>query len=161
MRFKVCLQAIKRSWAPQGAHDRSPRQYHSHTAVLTAGKYFPNEFFGVEKHVNGIDKLFEVSQSAAKKFESYNLTQVEKIVVAVAAAAEKATFYAEWALQETGSAGLSTNLCPTGALGTGFWGSSSTHENVGPQHLIQHTLAAYDADETVEMGDIDAAMANY
>lgn len=61
----------------------------------------------------------------------------------------------------TGSAGMTTNLCPTGAVGTGFWGGSSTDENIGPHHLIQSTQVAYDSDQAVQMGDIDEALACY
>lgn len=58
----------------------------------------------------------------------------------------------------TGSAGMTTNLCPTGMVGTGFWGGSSSDENIGPQHLIQYTYVAYDSDPDVQMGNIQAAM---
>jgi len=58
----------------------------------------------------------------------------------------------------TGSAGLTTNLAPTGSIGTGFFGGSSADENIGPQHLVQHTFVAYDSDDSVQMGDIDAAL---
>lgn len=58
----------------------------------------------------------------------------------------------------TGSAGMTTNLCPTGAVGTGFWGGSSTDENIGPQHLVQYTYVAYDSDESVVMGSIEQAL---
>lgn len=59
----------------------------------------------------------------------------------------------------TGNAGLSTNLPETGAVGTGFFGGSSTSENIGPNHLVQYTYIAYDSDPSVEMGDIEAALA--
>ncbi len=59
----------------------------------------------------------------------------------------------------TGSAGLSTNLPETAALGTGLFGGSSVSENIGPWHLVQYTLAAYDADPSVQMGDVEAAIA--
>ncbi|MCX2975428.1 aldehyde dehydrogenase family protein [Halieaceae bacterium IMCC8485] len=59
----------------------------------------------------------------------------------------------------TGSAGMTTNLCPTGAVGTGFWGGSSTDQNIGPQHLIQYTAVAYDSDPSVKMGNIEEALA--
>lgn len=60
----------------------------------------------------------------------------------------------------TGNAGLSTNLPETGAVGTGFFGGSSTSENIGPKHLVQYTYIAYDSDPSVEMGDIDVALAS-
>jgi acyl-CoA reductase-like NAD-dependent aldehyde dehydrogenase len=58
----------------------------------------------------------------------------------------------------TGSAGMTTNLCPTGAVGTGFWGGSSTDENIGPQHLVQYTYVAYDNDDSIVMGNIEEAL---
>ena len=60
----------------------------------------------------------------------------------------------------TGNAGLSTNLPETGAVGTGFFGGSSTSENIGPKHLVQYTYIAYDSDPSVEMGDIETALAS-
>jgi len=60
----------------------------------------------------------------------------------------------------TGNAGLSTNLPETGAVGTGFFGGSSTSENIGPKHLVQYTYIAYDSDPAVEMGDIETALAS-
>jgi acyl-CoA reductase-like NAD-dependent aldehyde dehydrogenase len=59
----------------------------------------------------------------------------------------------------TGNAGLSTNLPETGAVGTGFFGGSSTSENIGPKNLVQYTYVAYDSDPGVEMGDIETALA--
>jgi len=59
----------------------------------------------------------------------------------------------------TGNAGLTTNLAETGMVGTGFFGGSSSDENIGPQHLIQHTYVAYDTDPTIEMGEIEQALA--
>lgn len=62
----------------------------------------------------------------------------------------------------TGSAGLSTNLPETAALGTGFFGGSSVSENIGPRHLVQYTRVAYESvpDSTVEMGDIETVFAD-
>lgn len=56
-----------------------------------------------------------------------------------------------------GSGGLSSNLIPSGSIGTGFFGGSSVSENVTPKHLIQYTSVAYDRDESVQMGDVDKA----
>lgn len=58
----------------------------------------------------------------------------------------------------TGSAGLSTNLAKSGMVGTGFFGGSSSDENIGPQHLIQHTYVAYSSEDSVQMGNIDSAL---
>lgn len=58
----------------------------------------------------------------------------------------------------TGNAGLSSNLPPTGAVGTGFFGGSSADENIGPQHLVQHTFVAYCSDESIQMGDIESSL---
>ena len=58
-----------------------------------------------------------------------------------------------------GSAGLTTNLPETASLGTGFFGGSSVPENIGPKHLVQYTRVAYDMDPSIQMGDIEAALA--
>lgn len=50
-----------------------------------------------------IDNLYRVAQTAAAAFSRFTLDQVQTIVDAVAEAAEeKAEFYAEWAVRETG-----------------------------------------------------------
>lgn len=59
----------------------------------------------------------------------------------------------------TGNAGMTTNLAETGAVGTGFFGGSSTSENIGPMHLVQYTKVAYDIAPSVQMGDIEIALA--
>lgn len=59
----------------------------------------------------------------------------------------------------TGNAGMSTNLAETCALGTGFFGGSSTSENVGPTQLVQYTKVAYDSDPSIKMGNIESALA--
>lgn len=59
----------------------------------------------------------------------------------------------------TGNAGMTTNLAETGAVGTGFFGGSSTSENIGPMHLVQYTKVAYDIDPSIQMGDIEKALA--
>lgn len=59
----------------------------------------------------------------------------------------------------TGNAGMTTNLAETGAVGTGFFGGSSTSENIGPMHLVQYTKVAYDIDPSIHMGDIESALA--
>jgi hypothetical protein len=60
----------------------------------------------------------------------------------------------------TGNAGLTTALAETGMVGTGFFGGSSSDENIGPQHLIQHTYVAYDSDPSIQMGGIESALAS-
>jgi len=59
----------------------------------------------------------------------------------------------------TGNAGMTTNLAETGAVGTGFFGGSSTSENIGPMHLVQYTKVAYDIDPSIQMGDLESALA--
>jgi acyl-CoA reductase-like NAD-dependent aldehyde dehydrogenase len=59
----------------------------------------------------------------------------------------------------TGNAGMTTNLAETGAIGTGFFGGSSTSENIGPMHLVQYTKVAYDNDPSIQMGEIEKALA--
>ncbi|MEY8201097.1 MAG: aldehyde dehydrogenase family protein [Colwellia sp.] len=58
----------------------------------------------------------------------------------------------------TGSAGMSTNLAVSGAIGTGFFGGSSTSENIGPMQLVQYTKVAYDIDPSIQMGHIESAL---
>lgn len=58
-----------------------------------------------------------------------------------------------------GSAGLTTNLPETASLGTGFFGGSSVPENIGPKHLVQYTQVAYDINPSIEMGNVEAALA--
>jgi acyl-CoA reductase-like NAD-dependent aldehyde dehydrogenase len=58
----------------------------------------------------------------------------------------------------TGNAGMTTNLAETGAVGTGFFGGSSTSENIGPMHLVQYTKVAYDINPSIQMGDIESAL---
>ncbi|MBU3071582.1 aldehyde dehydrogenase family protein [Aestuariicella sp. G3-2] len=60
----------------------------------------------------------------------------------------------------TGNAGLTTNLAETGMVGTGFFGGSSSDENIGPHHLIQHTYVAYDNDPSIGIGDVASALAS-
>jgi acyl-CoA reductase-like NAD-dependent aldehyde dehydrogenase len=60
----------------------------------------------------------------------------------------------------TGNAGLTTNLAETGMVGTGFFGGSSADENIGPQHLIQHTYVAYGLEDSVQMDDVEKAYAS-
>lgn len=58
-----------------------------------------------------------------------------------------------------GSPGITTNLSKTGVIGTGYFGSGSVGENVGPKHLIQWTKVAYHNEPTVQMGDMEGALA--
>jgi acetaldehyde dehydrogenase/alcohol dehydrogenase len=41
------------------------------------------------------------------------------------------------------SAGLASGLNPAATIGTGFYGSSSIGDNIGPMHLIQWAKVAY------------------
>ena len=47
-----------------------------------------------------------------------------------------------------GSGGVSTHLTSGPVVGTGFFGGSTVDENVGPQHLVQWSRAAYPKDAT-------------
>jgi acyl-CoA reductase-like NAD-dependent aldehyde dehydrogenase len=58
-----------------------------------------------------------------------------------------------------GAAGYGTHLAPAFTIGTGFFGSSSIGENVGPQHLVNWTRIAYNDDPKEafgNFGDLDA-----
>ncbi|MDQ2633865.1 MAG: aldehyde dehydrogenase family protein [Pseudomonadota bacterium] len=52
-----------------------------------------------------------------------------------------------------GAAGYGTHLAPAFTIGTGYFGSSSVGENVGPQHLINWTKIAYNDDPAEAFGD--------
>ena len=52
-----------------------------------------------------------------------------------------------------GAAGFGTNLAPSFTLGTGYFGRSSVGDNVGPEHLINWTRIAYNADPDEAFGD--------
>lgn len=52
-----------------------------------------------------------------------------------------------------GAAGYGTHLAPAFTIGTGYFGSSSVGENVGPQHLINWTRIAYNDDPQEAFGD--------
>ncbi|MHA1599715.1 MAG: aldehyde dehydrogenase family protein [Alphaproteobacteria bacterium] len=52
-----------------------------------------------------------------------------------------------------GAAGFGTNLAPSFTIGTGYFGRSSVGENVGPEHLINWTRIAYNADAEEAFGD--------
>ena len=52
-----------------------------------------------------------------------------------------------------GAAGYGTHLAPAFTIGTGFFGSSSVGENIGPQHLINWTRIAYSDDPREAFGD--------
>ena len=57
------------------------------------------------------DELLDNAQRAAQQFRSYSVAQVERIVSAVADAAEEtAEFYAEWAVRETGKGRVSDKI---------------------------------------------------
>jgi hypothetical protein len=53
-----------------------------------------------------------------------------------------------------GAAGYGTHLAPAFTIGTGFLGSSSVGENVGPQHLINWTRIAWNDDPREVSGDV-------
>lgn len=57
-----------------------------------------------------------------------------------------------------GSSGVSTNLTRGPVIGTGFFGGSSVDDNIGPEHLVQWSRAAYPTDPKVSMGDIAGAI---
>ncbi|WP_374653667.1 aldehyde dehydrogenase family protein [Dongia sp.] len=59
-----------------------------------------------------------------------------------------------------GAAGYGTHLAPAFTIGTGFFGSSSIGENVGPQHLINWTRIAYNDDPKEVFGDFGGLDAN-
>ncbi len=53
----------------------------------------------------------------------------------------------------TGASGFDTNLAPTMTVGTGFFGRSSVADNVGPQHLVQWTKAAFNREMEIELDE--------
>lgn len=58
-----------------------------------------------------------------------------------------------------GSSGVSTNLTRGPVIGTGFFGGSLVDDNIGPQHLIQRSRAAYPADAEISMEEFANAIA--
>jgi len=52
-----------------------------------------------------------------------------------------------------GSSGIETNLAPTMTIGTGFFGGSALGENLEPDHLINWTRMAYNAEIKESMVD--------
>jgi acetaldehyde dehydrogenase/alcohol dehydrogenase len=56
-----------------------------------------------------------------------------------------------------GASGFETNLAPTMTIGTGFFGRSSVHENVGPQHLVQWVKLAWNKDARIAMPSFQGA----
>ena len=52
-----------------------------------------------------------------------------------------------------GSSGIETNLAPSMTIGAGFAGGSSLGANLRPDHLVNHTVIAYNADASVPMAD--------
>jgi len=53
-----------------------------------------------------------------------------------------------------GSSGIETNLAPTMTVGTGFFGGSSVGENLQPEHLVNWTRLAWNADAAVAVPDV-------
>lgn len=52
-----------------------------------------------------------------------------------------------------GSSGFETNLAPSMTIGTGFPGRSSAGANLAPEHLVNQTIIAYNADSLVPFAD--------
>ncbi len=52
-----------------------------------------------------------------------------------------------------GSSGIETNLAPSMTIGTGYFGRSSVGENLQPEHLVNWTRLAYNAEATEVMAD--------
>jgi acyl-CoA reductase-like NAD-dependent aldehyde dehydrogenase len=52
-----------------------------------------------------------------------------------------------------GSAGLETNLAPSMTIGTGYFGRSSVGANLEPEHLVNWSRIAYNADDAEPFGD--------
>ncbi len=52
-----------------------------------------------------------------------------------------------------GSAGLETNLAPSMTIGTGYFGRSSVGANLEPEHLVNWSRIAYNADPAEPFGD--------
>ncbi|WP_353570387.1 aldehyde dehydrogenase family protein [Candidatus Albibeggiatoa sp. nov. BB20] len=69
-----------------------------------------------------IEQLLDVAESAAHIFETYTTSEVQKIVLAMSKAGqEKAEFYAQWLVRETGYSNVSDNIkknidCSVGLL---------------------------------------------
>nr|VFK19252.1 MAG: Aldehyde dehydrogenase family protein [Candidatus Kentron sp. LFY] len=69
-----------------------------------------------------IDELLDTAQESANIFSTYTTEQVQKIVLAMSEAGqEKAAFYAEWSVRETGRGNVDDNVvknlsCSTGLL---------------------------------------------
>ncbi|MBP0017930.1 MAG: aldehyde dehydrogenase family protein [Cyanobacteria bacterium SBLK] len=58
-----------------------------------------------------------------------------------------------------GSSGVSTHLTRGPVIGTGFFGGSLVDDNIGPQHLVQRSRAAYPADAEISMEEFASAIA--
>ena len=60
-----------------------------------------------------------------------------------------------------GAAGFNTSLAPAFTVGTGYLGSSSVGENIGPQHLVHWTSIAYNSDKSVKFGNYDELSSDF
>lgn len=81
-----------------------------------------------------IDQLYSVAEQAANAFSQHSVEQVEKIVGAVAeAAADKAEFYAEWAVRETGYGNVPAKVAKNLATSVGLRDTYDIAEFVEPK----------------------------
>ncbi|MFT5852127.1 MAG: acyl-CoA reductase-like NAD-dependent aldehyde dehydrogenase, partial [Colwellia sp.] len=80
-----------------------------------------------------IDQLYTVAEQAVQAFGQFSTKQVEKILNAVAeAAADKAEFYAEWAVRETGYGNVADKIAKNLATSTGLRDTYNVSEYVEP-----------------------------
>ncbi len=80
-----------------------------------------------------IDQLYSVAEQAAKAFSQFNTEQVKKIVSAVAeAAADKAEFYAEWTVRETGYGNVAAKTAKNQATSIGLSNTYNIADFVEP-----------------------------
>lgn len=61
----------------------------------------------------------------------------------------------------TGSTGFESHVDQGAVIGTGYFGRSSVHENVGPKHLIQWTQMAFHAEKAFSAHDAQNALTLY
>lgn len=81
-----------------------------------------------------IDQLYSVAEQAAGAFSRYDSEQVEKIVHAVVeAAADKAEFYAEWAVRETGYGNVQAKVAKNLATSVGLRDTYDIAEYISPK----------------------------
>ena len=81
-----------------------------------------------------IDNLYEVAEAAAEQYATFSQAQVETIVQAVAKAAEeKAEFYAEWSVRETGYGNVEAKTVKNVATSTGLLENYNLADYVAPK----------------------------